>query len=200
MKPLKYTLALAVLFACAPAFASGPVPSWDVVTDKSRLEFSGKESGKDFHGEFKKFDSKIVFDKANLAGSSIEITVDTASAITGDKVYDDALPGSDWFHTKAFPTAVFKSTSIKSLPKSADGKENYEADGVLNLIGGLQPITLTFTLQDLSPDGSSVRALGGVTLKRLDFKMGTAVDANGSSVSNDIPVKFDITAQKKSLK
>lgn len=196
MKKLILALSLGTLMLADTAFAAAPVQTWNVSLPKSHLEFQGMESGKDFRGAFQKFDCKIVFDKTDLANSSIEVTVDTASAVTGDRVYDDALPGSDWFHTKAFPTASFKSSSIKQLPATKGGQESYEATGVLSLIGALQPITLTFTLENLSADGSVVRAVGGVTLKRLDFKMGNAVDASGDTVSNDIAVKFDITAQK----
>lgn len=194
MKSFTCYLVLGLLAFSGAASAT----TWDVSPAKSHLEFVGKESGKDFHGEFKKFDCKISFDKNDLAHSSIEVSVDTASAITGNKVYDEALPGSDWFHTKAFPVAVFKSSSIKALPITKEGQESYEATGVLSLIGGLQPITLPFTLTRASEDEASVRAEGTVTLKRLDFLMGNKVDASGDMVSNDILVRFDITAQKTS--
>lgn len=174
------------------AFAAPPV--WTVDSLDSHLSFSGKDNGKIFSGEFKKFTPEIAFDRQDLAASSIKVIVDTASATTGDETYDRTLPGGEWFNVFQFPNAVFESAAIRYLGSDKAGVEGYEASGKLTILGVTQNIIFPFTL---AVTNQSAHATGNLRLKRLDFGLGKTVDAKGDSISNDIIVRFDIRAHLK---
>lgn len=186
MNPIRLITSLSLL--CLPLSGAYAAPLWTVDTGSSHLRFAGKDSGKDFSGEFKIFTPEIAFDAKDLATSSIKVTIDTGSASTGDKTYDGSLPTSEWFNIAKFPDAVFQSKSITAIDAT-----HFEMTGTLTMVGISKDITLPFVLES---DGKTARATGETTLKRLDFGLGKSVDSKGDTVSNDIIVKFDITAHQ----
>lgn len=184
----------------APAIATGasaaaPAPAvaattfdWTIDKSKSRLEFIGTQTGKEFKGAFAAFVATIVFDPANLAASRIEVVVDTASAKTGDRQRDDALPGNDWFAAKAFPRATFTSDEIISA-----GEGVYEARGKLTIRDAARDAVLPFTL---SINGDRAVAEGATTLVRTDFGVGQGDFATGQWVGLEVKVAFHVEASR----
>lgn len=189
MKFLVPLFLLAILTA-GSAFSS---PLWTIEESQSHLRFEGKDNGADFSGEFKKFTAEIIFDAKNLAESSIKVVVDTSSAITGNQTYDSSLPASEWFNVENFPNATFQSSSITYIGADKEGVEAYEAMGKLTMLGITKDLKVPFSLK---MTGNMAQASGTLVLKRLDFGLGKTVDAKGGTVSNDITVKFDITAHQ----
>jgi polyisoprenoid-binding protein YceI len=173
--------------AAAPAMTQ-PAGGWTIDKAKSRIEFSGTQTGKEFKGAFGTFDAAIVFDLADLSGARVDVSVDTASAKTGDKQRDDALPGGDWFSAKAFPTATFSSSEVV-----ATGEGAYEARGTLTIRGVARDLVLPFTL---SIDGGRAVADGSATLVRTDFGVGQGEFATGQWVGLDVAVAFHIEASR----
>lgn len=171
--------------------ASFATPMWTIDPTASHLTFEVKQGDNPITGEFKKFTPTIEFDKADLTASHIKVQVETGSAETGDKSNDSSLPSKDWFNISAFPSATFESVSIASIGLDKTGLENYEAKGKLTILGVTHDVTLPFTLK---ADGNNTRAFGTLALKRLDYGMGAMADPNGAMISNDVTVKFDITA------
>lgn len=171
--------------------ASFAAPSWTVEPESSHLTFETTQSGRPITGEFKKFTPTISFSKEDLATSHIKVDIETGSALTGDKTNDASLPTKDWFNTGAFPTATFESSKIISKTSDKDGLESYEATGKLTILGVSHDVTLPFTLK---ADGQKTNAVGSLAIKRLDYGMGAVIDPNGAMVSNDVTIKFDITA------
>lgn len=170
------------------AFAA---PHWMIDPAASHLGFSGQQNGTPFTGVFKNFTSVIYFDPKDLAASSLNITIDTASAHTGDADIDRSLPTPEWFHTTSFPTARFESTAIHKAQKP----DQFEATGHLTILGVSKDITLPFTVTiDDFPPTPTAHASGQIILNRLDFGLGKAVDPNGTLVLNPVTVTFDITA------
>lgn len=184
---MKKCLFILLLFLWLPCSAEA-APLWKTDALNSHLMFSGLDSGDEFSGQFDRFTTHIQFDPADLASSSIQVTVDMGSAVTGDSTRDGALPSSDWFNVVQFPQAFFQSTAITSLDPT-----HFEAQGTLTILGVKKDITLPFTLEI---HGHTAKAEGKITLKRLDFGIGRAVDDKGDTVSNDIVVKFDINAHR----
>jgi polyisoprenoid-binding protein YceI len=169
------------LLLSSPVMAAS---NWTI--DAAQVQFKGKDGGKDFTGEFKKLTPVISFDVADLKNSSIEVTVDTSSILTGNSTYDGVLPTPEWFNVTKFPNAVFKSKSIKSIDDT-----HFEADGTLTILGISKDIILSFKL---TTQNGKAHANGDVTIKRLDFGLGQSVDAKGDTVSNDVTVHFDVSA------
>lgn len=167
--------------AAAPA---APV-KWTVDKGRSRIEFTGSQTGKEFTGSFSSFDISIVFDPDNLGAARIKATIDMASAKTGDRQRDDALPGKDWFSVASFPSAVFESSDIRAAGTG------YEARGTLSLRGVSKDLTLPFSL-DIS--GDHAVADGSVSLVRSDFGVGQGEFATGEWVGLDVKVAIHIEA------
>lgn len=178
-----------VSVAGSPAIALEPAASWKIDQAKSKLGFSGTQTGKAFDGEFRKFDAAIKFDPDNLEGSSINVAVDTSSAVTGDRQRDSALPGSDWFASKAFPEARFTATRI-----TATSEGSYLAEGELTIRDVTRPLSLPFTLVI---EGDRAVASGEVSLMRDEFGVGRGEFETGQWVGLDVRVKVSITAQRQ---
>ncbi len=157
--------------ASAPAAELTPPAiegAWRIDKAASRLTFTGTQNGKEFTGEFREFDATILLDPADIGAARIEAIIDTASAKTGDRQRDAALPGADWFASKAFPTARFASDAIVST-----GDSTYSAAGKLSIRGIEQDLILPFTLT--ITDGRAV-ADAEVALNRSDYSVGQGED------------------------
>ena len=168
--------------------ASAEGGNWKMIPELSRISFAGTQTGDQFTGEFKRFSAVIQLDPNDLPNSHVEVTVDMSSADAMDEQRNQALPGSEWFGVSQFPTAVFRSETIKRLD---DGK--YEADGTLTIKDMTQDVALPFTL-DI--DGDKARAFGETSLMRNLFNVGTGEWADGKWVGLDVMVTFDITATR----
>ena len=104
---MKRAIAAAAFFAAASAAQAA---EWKILPG-SALTFAGEQAGEKFTGRFSRFDAKISLDPQNLSEAKIVVTVDVASAATGDKQRDTALPDKDWFDAKTFPQARFEFAS-----------------------------------------------------------------------------------------
>lgn len=190
---MKKTIALlsTVSVLTLSSTASFAAPAWTIEPENSHLTFETTQNGRPISGEFKKFTPTIEFSKEDLATSHIKVDVETGSAFTGDKANDASLPTKDWFNTTAFPTATFESNSIISKTTDKDGFESYEATGKLTILGVSRTVILPFTLK---VDGQNTHATGSLAVKRLDYGLGALIDPNGAMVSNDVTIKFNVTA------
>ena len=116
------------------------------------------------------------------------VTVDTASAQTGDATKDGALKGAEWFNPAQFPTARFEASEFIAL-----GGDRYEARGTLRIKSTSVPVVLPFTFDEAS--GEAV-VTGKVSLDRTTLDLGMVSDAAASWVSKVIEVKIDVRAKK----
>lgn len=175
-----------VAFAAAPLTAHAT--SWDVVRGDSRIGFSGTHAGAPFQGTFKTWSAEITFDPEALDQAKATVTVDLASAETGNTTYDKSLPSGDWFNTGSSATATYTTDTIA---RGEGG--SYVADGTLSLRGKQVPVTLTF---DLAISGDTATMTGKSTIARLDFDIGRSSDAKGAWVSLDIPLDLKVVAKR----
>ncbi len=178
-----------MILGCSDALAAEPAAVWRVDQAKSTLGFSGTQTGKSFDGVFKRFEAEIRFEPANLEGSSIDVTVDTASAVTGDRQRDSALPGADWFASKTFPEARFVANRIT---KASDG--SFLAEGDLTIRDVKRPLALPFTVEI---NGNDAIASGEVSLMRSDFGVGRGEFETGQWVGLDVRVTISIAAERQ---
>lgn len=170
------------------AAASAKAPAWVVNKAASRLSFQSSFGGTPFTGAFERWDAAISFDPANLAGSSVLVKIDMASAKTGDGERDAALPGSDWFATAKFAQATFASKSFKSL-----GGGRYEAIGTLTLRGISRPLSLPFALKI---DGGQARMMGSAVVNRRVFGVGQGQFAPAETIPLDVRVAIVLVAKR----
>lgn len=145
----------------------------------SKLAFSGSFQGAGFDGHFETFDAAIRYDPAHLDQSRFDVTVDLASAKTGDSDRDSALPGSDFFDVARFPKAHFVTTAFHQ-----DGGKVI-ADGNLTLHGVTKPVSLTVNFTPTAA-GATLDVAG--TLQRLAFGVGGGDYADTSVIADDVKV------------
>jgi len=184
---MRYASLATAAMISAPAFAA-PAPSWTIDKTRSQVGFDASMSGQAINGSFRRFDARIAFDPANLAGSSVTAVIDTASAATGDASRDQSLPTPDWFNVKAYPRATFSSRSFKSL-----GGNRYQAAGTLTIRGIARPVVLPF---QLVINGNAAQMRGTVTIDRRWFGVGQGQFAKPDTVAAAVKVNIAITALK----
>ena len=183
---LPKTAPVLLLAFALPAAAA----DWSVDAARSSLGFTGTVSGRSFDGKFKTWRADIAFDPADPAAGHARVTIDMASAATGDRQRDAALPDTDWFDIRKSPQALFEATGFKAL-----GGNRYEAAGTLTIRGIGKAVTLPFTL-DIA--GDEAHAKGKLDIVRTDYGVGQGEDwKDGSTVALAVSIAFDLTAKKK---
>jgi polyisoprenoid-binding protein YceI len=160
-------LLLAVLTCAAATAVGAEAPGWRMDPAASRLTFTPRLAGGDFDGRFERFEVTLRFSPADLAHSSLQVTVDLPSARTGDADRDAALQGGDFFATLRWPQARFTSSSIRAL-----GGDRYEARGKLTLRDVTQDVLVPFRFESGTPAGGKARLSGSTTVQRLAFNVG----------------------------
>jgi polyisoprenoid-binding protein YceI len=141
---------LASVFAAAaiPALAddvstnplSAPKGKYKVEPNHTSVLFCIRHSGiSDYCGRFNTISGSMTFNGAQPEKSALSVEIDVNSLDTpSDKL--DAELKSGFFETAKFPTAMFKSTSIKVTAKNEG-----EITGDLTLHGVTKPLTLKAT-------------------------------------------------------
>lgn len=164
-----------------------PLADWNVAPG-GRLGFTGRWNGDAVAGRFGRWDADIKFSPNDLAKSRIKVTVDLATADTGDGQRDDSLKGSDFFDSGAHPKAVYTAREIRHL-----GGDRYEARGTLDLRGVEKPATLRFTL---SIDGNRARVSGSTRIDRTAFGVGQGEWAATDAIAAGVDIAFSFSATR----
>ena len=180
--------ALAVFFLAAMPAAAAPAPVWTVDKAASKIAFASSFGGQGFNGGFARWDAQIRFDPNNLAGSSAVVSIDTASAWSGDKDRDAAMKEPNWFSAQAFPKATYRATGFKAL-----GGGKYQATGTLTLRGQTKPLTLPFTLVIT---GNQAKMTARVTVSRLAFGVGQNEWKKTDVIPDPVTVTIAVTAKR----
>lgn len=179
-----------LLLASSMGFATAAdARPWAVDAKQSSISFSGQHVGKTFKGSFTIWQANIDFDPARPEAAKVAVSIDLASAKTGDAMYDKTLPSADWFDIAKARQAKFVATKITKT-----GSNDYVADGQLTLRGKSVPVKLPFTL-DIA--GNTATMTGKMTVKRTAWGIGSGSDAKGDWVSLDIPVQVKVVATAK---
>lgn len=170
-----------------PEVTTQPLADWTVASG-GRLGFTARWNGEAVDGRFDRWRAAIRFSPDALAKSTIRVTVDLASADTGDGQRDDSLKSSDFFDVGAHPSAVFTARDIRHL-----GGDRYEARGTLDLRGVSKPATLRFTLRI---DGDRARVAGTARVDRTAFGVGQGEWAATDAISAGVDIAFSFNATR----
>jgi len=178
----------------APAGPSGPpaTPSTDPsvwkVAPGSNLNFQTSWSGDAVQGRFNSWKADIVFGPEALDRSKVTVTIDMASARTGDAQRDGSLPAADWFDAATHPKAVFTATRFEKT-----GPDRYVAHGLLDLRGVKKPVDLPFQLKIV---GDKAQMTGETSLDRLAFGVGQGDFASTEQVPAKVAVRVQVNATR----
>lgn len=179
---------LALLGSSLPFQAQGVTYRVDPV--HSTVLFRVKHMNTAFvYGRFNSFMGTIVVNERNLAQSSVVLEIDLNSVDTGNSQRDDHLRGPDFFNTRQFPKATFRSTRVRKLNDTT-----IEVQGNLTLRGVTKPLTLrvTFTGKGRNPRGQEIIGFETTfTLKRSEF--GVNYGLNGG-LSDEVRLTVSVEA------
>lgn len=149
------------------------------------------------HGGFDKFSGKLVYDAAQPAKSSIEVTIEAGSINTQEAQRDGHLKSADFFDVEKYPTLQFKSTRVEG----ALGELKVHGD--LTIHGVSQPVVLMVegpTEEMKDPWGNvKIGASASTKIKRKDFGLtwNAALEAGGFLVGDDVNIELDIQLVKQ---
>ena len=151
---------------------------------KSSVTYEIKNMGIKTNGKFGNVQADINFDKANLAGSSIEASIDVNSIDSDNAMRDNHLKADDYFDAAKYPRITMKSTSFKQK-----GSNNFV--GLFNIVikGKTKAIEVPFTYTD-----SANMALfkGSFKINRQDFGVG----GKSMVLADDVNVTLAVETSK----
>ena len=171
-----------------PAAAPALVPNWAIDPETSEIRFSSSYSGKPFSGIFSRWTSDVRFDPEDLAGSAVRVRIDTGSASTGKRLYDDTLDGGEWFDTGTFATA-----KVNLLNFVSTGGDIYTAEASLLIKGQATNVPLTFTVK-IKDDTATFT--GETQLSRKALNLGQQSDPGSDWVADEVTVSIKGTATR----
>ena len=138
-------------------------------------------------GRFTAFEGKITFDDKDVAKSSVNVTIKTASINTDVQRRDDDLRSANYFDVEKFPEITFQS---KSVEKKGD---SYVAHGTLAIHGVSKDVDLPFEFKGPVDAGQNrgkvMGAHASLTVNRNDFGVGKPTPMIGSDVKIDLYVE-----------
>lgn len=179
------------------AAASYGVDNYQIDPVHSSIDFSVKHLViSNVKGNFTDFSGAIMYDSTDIAKSSAEVTIKSATINTGNPTRDKHLMSPDFFDAVKYPEITFKSSKIE---KKGDG---FAMTGTLTMHGVSKEIAIPFnilgTIKD--PQGKfRMGAEGSLTINRQDYGVSwsKALETGGLVVGNDVIIDLSIEAVKQ---
>jgi polyisoprenoid-binding protein YceI len=146
-------------------------------------------------GEFNEFSGTIKHDEGDIANSSVDVTIKTASIDTKSERRDGHLRSPDFFDVEQHPEITFKS---KKIEKTDAG---LVAVGDLTMRGVTKEVRIPFEITGTITDPRGNRRMGisaKLTLNRQDYGVSwnQTLDAGGLVVSDDVGIEIELEAIK----
>ena len=187
--PMAPAPAVVDISAATPA-AEAPVEAsaWKV-NQGSTLGFTTTWGGQAIEGRFDRWTADIRFSPEALDKSKVSVSIDLASAVTGDGQRDESLRGGDWFDTANHAKATFTASKFEKA-----GTDRYIALGQLTLRGVSRPARLPFRLQI---EGDKARVSGVTNLDRTAFGVGQGEWTKTDQIPADVKVNVNLTATRR---
>lgn len=191
---MKRLALLSGILALAAPLALAQTSTW--VPDKahSEVDFAILHmSLSNVRGHFGNIGGKIVYDEADIAKSTVDVTIDVSSVDTGVSMRDADLKSANFFDVAQFPTATFVSTSVA---KTAGG---LTVSGNLTLHGVTKPVVLHVDGPTGPVAGMDHKPHMGfsatTTISRTAFGIAAKYPAN--IVGDDVKLTIDLDAAKQ---
>lgn len=144
-----------------------------------------------YAGQFPRLEGTLKLDAQDVTKSVVDVTINTAAVGTLDEALDKHLKTADFLDVEKFPTATFKSTSVKKT-----GANTADITGALTLHGVTKPVVVKATFNQAGPNPmSKIYTLGfdaKAVIKRSDFGISTYVPA----ISDEVTLVIEAELQK----
>jgi len=175
-----------------PAFAG--TTTWQIDPKHSSAQFAVTHLMiSTVRGEFHQLNGTVVVDDADIAKSSVNVTIDATTVDTREPDRDKHLMSADFFDVAKYPTMAFKSTKVESA-----GPGRLKITGDLTIRG----VTKQAVLEVSSPKppikdpwGLQRSAAAATTkINRKDFGVNWAktMDTGGAIVGDEISITLDV--------
>jgi polyisoprenoid-binding protein YceI len=190
---------LAAILAGAGAAQADPT-TLQIDRAHSEVGFNIRHIFNKVHGRFTDFNGTIVYDPANLATSTVAVTIRDSSINTANERRDNHLRTGDFFWTEKYPTITFTSTKV--IP-GADAS-HFRVAGDLTIRGIAKPATLDVEFLGMGPvsfggDHSSVQAgfIATTTVNRKEWGIvwNNQMDQGGAVLGDDVELVLNVAAQ-----
>lgn len=175
--------------AAVPAEAPAATPSAWKVNAGSTLGFATAWGGTAIEGRFDRWTADILFSPEALDKSKVSVSIDLASAVSGDSQRDESMQGADWFDVASHAKATFVANRFEKT-----GENRYVAHGTLTLRGVARPQRLPFTLKI---EGDKARVSGVTTLDRTAFGVGQGEWKSTDQIPAEVKVSVNLTATRR---
>lgn len=141
------------------------------------------------HGNFTDFDGEIIFNRAEVAKSSVNVTIQTASVEMGNDVWNEHVRDT-FLKPNQFPTITFRSSSI-----DVTGENTADIKGNLKISGVTKPVVLKTVFNKEGANPFNKKYTTGFTatldIKRSDFGIKEYLPAIG----DDIEIRIEVEAE-----
>ncbi|HWE26328.1 MAG TPA: YceI family protein [Myxococcales bacterium] len=174
---------------------------WTIDTAHSAVNFSVRHMmfGKT-RGQFNRWQGQLTLVPEELAKSSVEVSIDAASIVTGDEQRDNHLRSADFLDVAKFPTLTFRSTRVEDF-----GEGKLRIWGDLTIHGATKSVVLEaeYGGQVKDPWGNTRAGFSARTsIDRTDFglKWNLALEAGGIVVGNKVEIEIEVETVQAAAK
>ena len=189
MNNFSKTFLLSLLTVCLPSVAE----QWQSVPSESQLMYQVTFQGLPIEGRFTQF--SVDYSPAE----KLLVKVAIGSADMNDDELNSEIAGVDWFDVGRFDEAVFRSDDLvpNSFDTESNSKENFIAEGSLNLKGVSEPVDVPFVWKQDTQNPDRATMSGQLVLKRSDFSIGIGDWSSGDQIGIDVNVSFSVVLQRE---
>ncbi len=183
-------IALIAALAAAPAFAEAE--KYTVDASHAQIVFSYDHLGfSTGYGMFSGYEGEILFDQANPAASSVNVSFPVRSMMTGWEARFEHFMSADFFDAAEDEMVTFTSTGIE-----VTGETTAKITGDLTLNDVTKPVVLDAVLNQVGDHPMENKPWAGfsatTTLLRSDFNLG----AFAPFISDEVNVQISLEAMK----
>lgn len=165
--------------------------AWNFDPAHSEVGFTVRHAGiSKVHGAFGQTDATLNVAE-DIAHSTVEATIQTASVSTGNADRDAHVRGEDFFDVEQFPVMTFTSTSFDLV----DGQGTVTGD--LTIKGITKNVELEAEFNGVVVDAFGMTRAGfeaKTTISRKEFGLtwNAAIEAGGVLVSDKVVINLDV--------
>ncbi len=171
-------------------------PTWNIDKNHTKISFEVNHFFTPVEGSFNEYKGSLVFDEADLGGSSVSFAVKVASVKTDSDKRDKHLQSGDFFDAPKYPEMKFTSSEIK---KTVDG---FVANGKLTIRDVTKMVEVPFNVlgrgdHPMKKGVEIIAIKGGLTINRNDYGVGTGSWAATAVVGEEVAIKVVIEGNRK---
>jgi len=169
---------------------------WNLDGTHSGINFAVRHMLSKVRGRFAGFVGTLELDDADLAQSTVDVTIDASSIDTGTAQRDDHLRSADFFDVAKFPTLRYQSKGIEKL-----GKDRFRVIGDLTIrdVTREVPLDVEYGGRGKDPWGNEragFSASAAIDRKDFGLQWNQVLETGGVLVGDKIDIDLDIQAVK----